>query len=149
LSKDNNNDHKNIFEILDGIMLQLGRTKKIFMIMILTVLILPPAGILVMTTIADSPFHQQFQERLQEKFERGELTLDEYQNFKNTFENEKPRNFFHPPQLVILIISLVWLGIGIRQWIVLSKWDKTYQQFKKEKKETDKKFEDNSDDEQP
>lgn len=145
MSKDNNNDHKNIFEILDGIMFQLSRTKKMFMIMILTVLILPPAAILVMTTVSDSPFHQQFEERLQEKLEKGELTLDEYQHFKNKFENEKPRHLLHPPQLVILIISLVWLGIGIRQWVVLSKWDKTYQQFKKEQKKTDKKFEDDSD----
>ncbi len=149
MSKNNNDNHKNIFEILDGIMFQLSRTKKIFMIMILTVLILPPAAILVMTTVTDSPFHQQFEERIQEKLEKGELTSDEYQHFKNKFENEKPRNFLHPPQFIILIISLVWLGVGIRQWIVLSKWDKTYQQFKKEQKEIDKKFEDDSDEKQP
>ena len=47
--------------------------------------------------------------------------------------------------MIIFVISLVWLGIGIRQWIVLSKWDKRYQQFKSKQEEIDKKFEDDSD----
>jgi len=148
LSKDNNNkDHENIFEILDGIMFQLSRTKKMFLIMILTVLILPPAAILVMTSVSETPFNQQFERRLQEGLEKGDITQDEYQNIKNKFGNDKPRHLLHPPQLVILIISLIWLGIGIRQWTVLSKWDKKYQQFKEKQKAVDKEFEDDSDDE--
>jgi len=41
----------------------------------------------------------------------------------------------------------VWLGIGIRQWAVLSKWDKKYQNFKAKQKEIDKELEDDSDEE--
>ncbi|MGH1565992.1 MAG: hypothetical protein ACRBB5_00870 [Nitrosopumilus sp.] len=41
----------------------------------------------------------------------------------------------------------MWLGIGIRQWIVLSKWDKKYQNFKAKQKEIDKELKDESDEE--
>ncbi len=147
MSKDNNKDHENIFEILDGIMFQLSKTKKMFLIMILTVLIIPPAALLVMTSVTEPPFQEQFEQRLQEKLDRGSITQEEYDNFKNKFGHDKPRNLLHPPQLLILVISIVWLGIGIRQWRVLSKWDKKYQQFKEKQKEIDEKFEDDSDEE--
>lgn len=149
MSKDNSDkDHKNIFEILDGIMFQLGRTKKMFMIMILTVLIIPPTAILVTTSISEPPFHQQFEDRLREKLEKSEITPDEYRDIKNKFGADKPRHLLHPPQLLILVISVVWLGIGVRQWVILSKWDKAYRQFKETQRETDRKFEDESDSEQ-
>lgn len=144
MSNSKDKDHENIFEILDGMMFQLSRTKKMFMIMILTVLILPPASILILTSVAEPPFERQFEGRLQERLDSGDITQEEYDEIKQKFGNGKPRKFLHPPQLVILVISLVWLGIGIRQWIVLSKWDKKYQQFKAQQDEIDKKLEDES-----
>lgn len=147
MSKDGKEERENIFEILDGIMFQLSKTKKMFLIMILTVLILPPTALLVMTSMAESPFHQQFEERLQERLEKGIITQDEFHNIIEKFGDAEPRNLLHPPQLLIIIISLVWLGIGIRQWLVLSKWDKKYQQFKEKQKEIDKELEDDSDEE--
>lgn len=142
----NDKDRENIFEILDGIMLQLSRTKKMFLIMILTVLIIPPIALLVMTSIVEPPFEQQFEQRLQDRLERGKITPDEYDNIKNKVIDGKPR--LHPQQMIIIVISLIWLGIGIRQWIVLSKWDKKYRQFKEDQKEIDKKFEDDNDENQ-
>lgn len=146
-SKDNQRD--NIFEILDGMMFQLSRTKKMFMIMIITVLILPPIAILVSTSILDSPFgddfHKRFEERLQRQLDSGRITQAEYENMKDKLvDKEKPSVLLRPPQMIIFVISLVWLGIGIRQWIILSKWDKKYQQFKSKQEEIDKKFEDES-----
>jgi hypothetical protein len=41
--------------------------------------------------------------------------------------------------LVPIIIVLVWLGIGIRQWFVLSKWDKKYKKYKELQKQIDEK----------
>jgi hypothetical protein len=64
--------------------------------------------------VTDSPFDQQLERKLQKKLERGDITPDEYQNIKNKFGNDKPSQLLHPPQLVILIISLIWLGIGIK-----------------------------------
>ena len=142
----NDKDRENIFEILDGIMLQLSRTKKMFLIMILTVLIIPPIALIVMTSIVEPPFEQQFEQRLQDRLERGKITPDEYDNIKNKVIDGKPR--LHPQQMIIIVISLIWLGIGIRQWIVLSKWDKKYRQFKEDQKEIDKKFEDDNDENQ-
>jgi uncharacterized membrane protein len=146
MNKDNSNkDRENIFEILDGIMFQLSKTKKMFLIMILTVLIIPPTALLVMTSITDPPFHEQFEQQLQDKLNRGEITQGEYDDIKNKFGPDKSRNLLHPPQLVILVISLIWLGIGIRQWAVLSKWDKKYQHFKANQEKIDKELEDVSD----
>ena len=149
-SKDNQRD--NIFEIFDGMMFQLSRTKKMFMIMIISVLILPPLAILVTTSILDSPFGDDFPKRFEEKLQRqldsGRITQAEYENMKDKLlDKEKPSKLLKPPQMIIFVISLVWLGIGIRQWIVLSKWDKKYQQFKAKQEEIDKKFEDESDEE--
>ena len=141
-------ERENIFEILDGIMFQLSKTKKMFLIMILTILIIPPAALLVMTSVTEPPFHEQLEQRLQERLDRGGITQEEFDNIKNKFGNEKPRNPLHPPQLIIIVISLVWLGIGIRQWIVLSRWDKKYQNFKANQKEIDKELEDDSSDDE-
>ncbi|MGN6628589.1 MAG: hypothetical protein ACTHKJ_01800, partial [Candidatus Nitrosocosmicus sp.] len=36
-----------------------------------------------------------------------------------------------------LIIGIIWLGVGIRQWIILSKWSRKYQRYKELKKKID------------
>ena len=144
-SKDDSKKRENIFEILDGIMFQMGNTKKIFMIMILTTLILPPLALLVMTSIFDSPFDEKLDTRLQNHLNNGDITEEEYQNIKSkVIDRGRTNLFLNPPQLVIFIISLVWLGLGIRQWLVLSKWDKKYQRFKEKQADVDKELSDDS-----
>ncbi len=145
MAKDSKENRENIFEILDGIMFQLSKTKKMFLIMILTILIIPPAALLVMSSATERPFEDQLEQRLQDRLDRGGITQEEFDNIKNKFGNNKPRESLHPPQMIIIVISLVWLGIGIRQWAVLSKWDKKYQQFKTKQKEIDKELEDDFD----
>ena len=147
MSKDNEK-RENIFEILDGVMFQLSRTKKMFMIMIITTLIIPPVALLVSTSVLDSPFEDKFHDRVKERLQRhldsGEITQQEYERIKDKMmHKEKPPVLLRPPQLIIFVISLVWLGIGIRQWIVLSKWDKRYQKFKEQQKDIDKELDDN------
>ncbi len=150
MSKDRK-ERENIFEILDGIMFQLSKTKKMFLIMILTILIIPPISIMVASTVFDSPFHDKFQERLEKKLQnsldRGDLDLDQYQHIKHITSNDG--HMVHMPkgpQLIIFALSLVWLAIGIRQWVVLSKWDKKYKKFKKDQEDIDKKLDDDSND---
>ena len=75
-------ERENIFEILDGIMLQLSRTKKMFLIMILTVLIIPPVSLLVMASVIEPPFNEQFEHRLKDKLKQGDITPEEYQHIK-------------------------------------------------------------------
>lgn len=148
-SKDKPN-RENIFELLDGMMFHLSKTKQIFMIMILTTLIIPPIAIMVATSAFDSPFHDRFEEGLEQRLEfqlrRGQITPEQYQDIKATMLDEGPRDYFWKgPQMVIFALSLGWLAVGIRQWIVLSKWDKRYKKFKEEQKEMDKALEDDSD----
>ena len=140
-----NKDHDSIFEILDGIMFQLSKTKKMFMIMILTTLIIPPIALLVMTSAFDSPFNDRFEKRLEDRLNealrRGQITLDEANKIKSQFiDQHRGQILLQPGQLVIFAISLAWLGIGIKQWLSISKWDKKYQKFKKRQEQVDKKL---------
>jgi len=150
LSKDKKNN-ENIFEILDEIMIQLSRTKKMFMIMIITTLILPPVAILAISAVYDPPYQDRFKKdldtHLQSQLDNGEITEDEYKTIKEKIsKREKPNPLLRPHQVIIFAISIVWLTVGIRQWIVLSKWDKRYKSFKEDQEKIDKKFEDDSDD---
>ena len=40
--------------------------------------------------------------------------------------------------LIPVIVFIVWMGIGIRQWFVLSKWDKKYKKYRELQKKIDK-----------
>ncbi len=128
-------------------MFQLGKTKKIFMIMILTTLIIPPVALLVMTSAFDSPFNDRFDQRLEERINErcrnDHLTRDECNNLKDRLvDRNRQQILLQPPQLLIFAISLVWLGIGIKQWLSISKWDKRYQRFKEKQEQVDKKLDD-------
>jgi hypothetical protein len=132
---------------MDGMMFQLSKTKKMFMIMILTTLIIPPIALLAMTSAYDSPFTDRFEKRLEdrlnEQLRRGQITLEEANKIKNQFlDQQRGQVLLQPAQLVIFAISLVWLGIGIKQWLSLSKWDKKYQRYKERQKQVDKKLDD-------
>ncbi len=132
---------------MDGMMFQLGKTKKIFMIMILTTLIIPPVALLVMTSAFDSPFNDRFDQRLEERINErcrnDHLTRDECNNLKDRLvDRNRQQILLQPPQLLIFAISLVWLGIGIKQWLSISKWDKKYQRFKEKQEQVDKKLDD-------
>ena len=61
-NKDNDNERDsrnnyNIFQIMDGIIVQLNRTKKMFIIMILTIMIIPPIAFAVTFALVGPPFH--------------------------------------------------------------------------------------------
>jgi NADH:ubiquinone oxidoreductase subunit 5 (subunit L)/multisubunit Na+/H+ antiporter MnhA subunit len=109
----------NIFQIMDGIISQLNKTKKMFIIMILTIMIITPITFLISAAIFAPPFE------LDQKMER-----------------DGPHHKFIPIRMIPLIVSLVWLGIGIRQWFVLSKWTKKYDRYKELQQEIDKKLDD-------
>ena len=118
----------NIFQIMDGIIAQLNRTKKVFIIMILTLMIIPPVAFAVTFTLLGPPFH----------FDTGGRG------------GGSPDGFGPPPQIAVarivpILVSLVWLGIGIRQWFVLSKWSKKYERYKELQKMVDEKLEDVTD----
>jgi hypothetical protein len=130
-NKHDNNDNKpreNIFEIMDGIIVQLNRTKKMFIIMILTIVIIPPIAFAVTFVLLGPPLYFDFGSR-----------------------ESTPHIFGPPPQIAVartipILISLVWLGIGIRQWFVLSKWSKKYERYKELQRKVDEKLDYDNDD---
>lgn len=93
--------------------------------MILTVMIIPPITFLIFTAIYDPPFDS-----------------------KEKTEREGPRSKFTIFRIIPLIISGVWLGIGIRQWIVLSKWTKKYDRYKELQEKIDKELDDEQKDDE-
>jgi hypothetical protein len=46
-------------------------------------------------------------------------------------------HFFGLARLIPILISIIWLGIGIRQW---SKWTKKYERYKELQKKVDEKL---------
>ena len=138
LSRDDNNgverrdddedDHptQNLFRIMDGIIAQLNTTKKMFILMILSVMIIPPIAFILSLVIADA------------------------------VTEGHPWFFLHRDPWIYsiirnlpLLISLAWLGIGIRQWFILSSWAKRYQRYKERQRQLDKELSDVNDDEIP
>src|ERR671910_1849351 len=128
--KDDNKPKENIFRIMDGIILQLNRTKKMFIIMILTIMIIPPIAFTVTFFLLGPPF----------PFHDGGGVHDRFGPGFNPA--------FGIARIIPFLISLIWLGIGIRQWFVLSKWTKKYERYKELQKRVDEKLDyDNDDDE--
>ncbi|MBA3750161.1 MAG: hypothetical protein H0X03_04575 [Nitrosopumilus sp.] len=118
----------NIFQIMDGIIAQLNKTKKMFIIMILTIMIIPPIAFVVTFELLGPPF----------PFHDGEPPQD------NSGSNFNPA--FGITRAVPILISIIWLGIGIWQWFELSKWTKKYERYKElQKKIGEKLDEDNTD----
>lgn len=125
MANSKNHDDDNLFQIMDGIILQLNRTKKMFIIMILTLMILPPISFVVTFALLGPPMF-----------------------FSPSSPGMHPEGFgpgfwhgsFALVRIVPIIIFLVWLGIGIRQWFVLSKWTKKYERYKELQRKVDEKL---------
>jgi hypothetical protein len=123
-NNDKSSPERNLFKLMDGIIYQLNKTKKMFIVMILTVMILPPVTLLISSLVFAPPYEDS-----------GPVE-------KKMIPGEGRHYKFFNLRIVPLIISAVWLGIGIRQWFVLSEWTKKYERYKKLQEEVDKKLED-------
>jgi len=175
---DGNNPSSSIFQIMDRIMKELNKTRKVFVFMFFSMMILPVTTIIIFMYTFDDP-----------KIDRGELlmniqefnflsqklknqmiqlenfeTLDKQkelqlllnsEDYKQTInridelsQNElklvtdEPKNNLHKKEirLITFILSIIWIILGIRQYIILSSWGKRYNKFKKQQEEIDKKF---------
>jgi hypothetical protein len=124
--KDDNRSKENIFQIMDGIIAQLNRTKKMFIIMILTIMIIPPIAFALSFVLLGPPFPLH-----------GGGQSDTFDRFGPGFNPA-----FGIARIVPFLISIIWLGIGIWQWFVLSKWTKKYERYKELQKKIDEKLDD-------
>ncbi len=173
-----NNDHNSIFQIMDRIMTELNKTRKIFVFMFFSMMILPVTTIIIFMYTFDDPkidradLKTNIQESnlLSQKLKKQMIQLEslppsekekelqsllnsvEYKNTVNRIDelsqnelnliSNDPKNNLYKKEirLVTFSLSIIWIILGIRQYIVLSSWGKRYNKFKKQQEEIDKKF---------
>lgn len=121
---------ENIFRTMDEIVHQLNKTKRLFILMIVSFVVIVPATHIISVVVL------------------GETIFD---GEGPPFDRSGPpdNSSFRIVQAVIVGIVLVWIGIGIRQWFVLSKWTKKYKQYKELQKKIDEKLDYDDDEKQP
>jgi hypothetical protein len=125
---------ENIFRITDEIVHQLNKTKKMVILMIISiVIVLPATHIITFTLIGERAFDGSSE---------GQPPW-----FDRSGGGGGPPNnpAFRIVQAVVIGTILFWLGIGIRQWFVFSKWTKKYKQYKDLQRKIDEKLDYDSD----
>lgn len=121
---------ENVFRIMDEIVYQLNNTKRMFILMIVSFVIIVPATHIITFALV------------------GETIFDDGgPPFDRSGPSDNPS--FRVVQAVVVGTVLVWIGIGIRQWFVLSKWTKKYKQYKELQKKIDEKLDYDEDEKQP
>jgi hypothetical protein len=128
---------ENIFRITDEIVHQLNKTKKMVILMIVSiVVVLPVTHIITFAVIGETVFD----ERSGTGGRPGPPWLND-RSGGNVGGGGPPDNAaFRIVQAVVIGTILFWLGIGIRQWFVFSKWTKKYKQYKELQKKIDEKL---------
>lgn len=114
---------ENVFKIMDGIIDQLNRTKRTFILMVITIMVVIPLTFAVTSAVIDHPFPGP----------RPPWGPGGYG------DRPEPSNFWLV-RLIPFAIALIWLGVGIRQWFVLNKWTKKYEHYKELQKKLDEKL---------
>ena len=113
----NNKPTLNIFETMDEIVRQLNKTKRMFLIMIVSVVIVVPGTFIVTFALLGA------------------------NSFWSGVPSDRPNddgNIGGPPdgpafgiaRAIVILFLLAWIAIGIRQWFVLSKWTQRYEIYK-------------------
>ncbi|MEW6603285.1 MAG: hypothetical protein AB1351_01185 [Thermoproteota archaeon] len=122
---------ENIFRAMDEIVYQLNKTKRLFILMIVSFVVIVPATHIISFAVL------------------GETIFDDGDGppFDRGGPPDNPS--FRVVQAVVVITVLVWIGIGIRQWFLLSKWTKKYNQYKELQKKIDEKLDYDEDEKQP
>jgi cell division protein FtsL len=128
-SKDNNNNKptQNIFQIMDEIVRHLNRTKKMFLIMIVSVIIVVPGTFIVtFALLGGSSFWSGV---------RSDGVNDGGGDGRAPDESA-----FGIARGIVIAFLLAWIVIGIRQWFVLSKWAQRYEIYKELQKKIEEKL---------
>ena len=104
-------DHtRSIFKTMDDMVEQINKTKKIFMILLVTIII-PPVILEIVFTVFDLSFESLHTES-------GEVIHN----------------------IVFIMFIGIWVGLGGRYLIVLNKLTRRYQEFKESQEKLDKKL---------
>jgi cell division protein FtsL len=132
-SKGNNKPTQSVFQIMDEIVRQLNRTKRMFLIMILSVVVVVPGTFIVTFTLLGA------------------------NSFWSGVPSDGPNDgggmgppgesAFGVARAIVIVFLLAWIAIGIRQWFVLSKWTQRYEVYKELQKKINEKLDYESDEE--
>ena len=122
-SKDNK-PTQNIFQIMDEIVRHLNRTKKMFLVMIVSVVVVVPGTFIVTFALLGA------------------------NSFWSGVPSDRPDDIgglpdesaFGLARGIVIAFLLAWIIIGIRQWFVLSKWTQRYEIYKELQKKIEKKL---------
>lgn len=101
---------ENLFQIIDGLVYQLNKTKKMIIILVIAIVASVPLSFHVTFTLLEPPFQ------------------------------------FGAARTIPILLVIAFIVIGIRQWLVLSKWTKKYEQYKELQKKIDEKLDYDEDD---
>ncbi|MDN5867811.1 MAG: hypothetical protein L0H55_10495, partial [Candidatus Nitrosocosmicus sp.] len=97
-----------------------------FIIMLLTIMIIPPIAFMLTFMLFGFPFHDDYNNWTRNGSWGGDSS-----------SNSGFNSSFRIIPLIPIIVVIVWLGIGIRQWFILSKWDKKYKKYREMQKKID------------
>ena len=144
--------HEGFFEIIDNAMNSLNVTKKMFLFMIITAVIVPPSLLIGLTITIEPPAESakvMRQNFLLEQLKNEDISQEEYIREMERVK-DMPMFVFGNGMIIhltILGVALSWLAYGVKQWFMLSKWQKKYEAFKAKRQETDKMLEEEFKDE--
>jgi cell division protein FtsL len=132
-SKDSNSNNNkptlNIFQIMDEIVRQLNKTKKMFLIMIVSVIVVVPLTFIVTFALIGGP---SFWNDGPPGVGPGGDDAD---------GGGPPDSYaFGIARGIVIAFLLAWIVVGIRQWFVLSKWTQRYEIYKELQKKIDEKL---------
>ena len=124
-SKDNK-PIQNIFQIMDEIIRQINKSKKMFLIMIISIIVVIPGTFIVTFALAGGSF---------------------FWNDGGPPPHGGPlgSSAFGIARVIVIVFVLAWIAVGIRQWFVLSKWTQRYEIYKELQKKIDQKLDYDSD----
>jgi hypothetical protein len=126
-SKDNNKPPQNIFQIMDEIVRHLNRTKRMFLIMTVSVIVVVPGTFIVTFALLGG-----------NSFWSGGPPGGGGPD--NGGGGPPDESAFGIARAIVIVFLLAWIVIGIRQWFVLSKWTQRYEIYKELQKKVDEKL---------
>jgi hypothetical protein len=121
---------ENIFKIMDEIVRQLNRTKKMFLLMIVSIIIVVPLTHIVANILVGDTFQYG-----------GDG------NGPPFADGRGPPGGGPIAGVIVAGVVIAWIVLGIRQWMVLNKWTAKYEAYKELQRKIDEKLDFEKEDE--